>query len=961
MNKSIQFYSTEKRYEILRSIAKAEDLNSLLELLGEEIEKLSVVDGYLINLCGQSGDEIISMKIRFPAGYRYLEKTYHGYKTPVNGDSANPNVRAFQSRRIVRVHANEGLESDKQILTRWNVDESSHLPMTDSENQDTPPLGILTLMRKNALIDQLAFDALNELISIFYAPLRTALNTSFLKEFQQRFQAAADEQARALEFIIELNNLTESDKVFDMFAVELFRRIPFECIGFFLHENGGLKSKMVACSAPQFDSIKDEWSAYLADKLYGLNSMDGGVAHAFLKNASMMFQDVQQVLHMPMSEKDLQTLRILKTPRTLLVLPIRYQKQPIGSIAFFSLTKIIDVSKADLRMLENLSSFLGTAIINSNNFALTKEQNAQLQRLASHDALTGLPNRALLMDRLRQGLARWERHKQKATIAFVDLDHFKNINDSLGHTAGDKTLVAVAEKLRGAIRESDTVARFGGDEFVLILEDQNGIDSHMRVLERISAALCEPIPDLPLEIAITSSIGYSCYPEDGTNADTLLNAADAAMYLAKQLGRSNIQPYTADMRMQALERLTMETKLRYAVENNQLILHYQPKVDLRTGHVVGMEALVRWNHPELGMVLPGVFIPIAEESGLIVPMGDWILRTACEQALAWKQAGTPIPVAVNLSAKQFQQPDISSRVRFALESIGLDAQYLELELTESMSMVNPEKSIAIMQTFKELGITLTIDDFGTGYSNLSYLKRFPVDKLKLDQSFVRDMTQSAEALAISQAVLAVAHNLGLKVVAEGVETESQLNLLARNHCDEVQGFYFSKPLSAEQCTAFFLENRRLSTGEIPQIGNNRTILIVDDGVRNPDVLGMELAQSGYRILSAESPSVALEMLATNADIAIVLADHAMIDMNGLDFLNNVKHMYPAIVRAMLSSHPDGDFLMNAINRNLVFRFIIRHAEVESIKSAIAECYSEYERLAAIHLHALSPKLSLRSK
>ncbi|MGZ3240677.1 MAG: EAL domain-containing protein, partial [Burkholderiaceae bacterium] len=811
------------------------------------------------------------------------------------------------------------------------------------------------------LISRHAFDILDELASLFFTPLRVALQTSALKEFEQRFKAAADEQARALEFIIELNNLTVSEKVFETFAVELFRRIPFECIGFFLLEEDRLKNKMIACSSAEFEPIKDEWSAYMADKSYALNNMEGGISHAFLKNSSLLFQDVQKVLHMPMSEKDTQILHILKTPRTLLVLPIRYQKEPIGSIAFFSLTKIVDISKADLRMLENLSSFLGTAVINSNNFALTQEQNSELKRLASHDALTGLPNRALLMDRLRQGLARWNRHQQKATIAFVDLDHFKSINDSLGHNAGDMTLVTVANKLLNAVRQSDTVARFGGDEFVLILEDRNSIDGHTALLNRISATLCEPMPDLPLEIAITCSVGFSRYPEDGTDADTLLNAADTAMYLAKQLGRSNIQPYTSDMRIQALERLTMENKLRLAVENDQLILCYQPKVDLHTGRVVGMEALVRWNHPELGLISPNVFIPIAEESGLIVSIGDWILRTACAQALTWKQAGTPVPVAVNLSARQFQQPDISSRVQFALESIGLDAQYLELELTESMSMVNPEKSIAIMQTFKELGITLTIDDFGTGYSNLSYLKRFPVDKLKLDQSFVRDITQSAEALAISQAVLAVAHNLGLKVIAEGVETEAQLNLLARNYCDEIQGFYFSKPLPAEQCAAFLLEDRRLKTAEILQIGNKRTILIVDNETGNLAVLGMELAQSGYRILKATTPSAAFDMLATDDDIAVVLADHIMVDMSVMDFLTHVKHMYSGIVRAMVSSDAQGDFLIEAINRNLVFRFIMKHWEMDAMKAVIAECYGEYERLASITLHPSAQKLLRRSK
>jgi diguanylate cyclase (GGDEF)-like protein len=961
MDGATTFYSLEKRYQILKSIAQAEDLDSLLALLGEEIGKLSLVDGYLINLCGPSGDELVSMKISFPTAYRYLDKTYYGYKLPINSESINQNVRAFLSRHIVRAHETEGFDSDKPTLTRWNLDEFSSMPMLDPDLHDAPPLGTLGLMKVEGLIPEQAFDTFNELISLFFTPLKTALSTSFLKDFQQHFKAAADEQSRALEFIIELNNLTATEKVLDMFSVELFRRIPFECIGFFLQEENGLKNKMVACSDAQFNPIKDEWSDYLADKWYELSNVDGGVSHAFMKNSSLMFQDVQLLLHMPMSEKDVQTLRILKTPRTLLVLPIRYQKEPIGAIAFFSLSKIVELSETDLRMLDSLSSFLGTAIVNSANFALSKQQNVELERLASHDGLTGLPNRALLMDRLRRGLSRWARHHQKATIAFVDLDHFKSINDSLGHAAGDKTLVTAANKLVKAIRQSDTVARFGGDEFVLILEDRGSNDSHMQVLNRIAASLSEPMDDLPLEIAMTCSIGFSRYPEDGEDADTLLNAADSAMYLAKQLGRSNIQPYTADMRIQALERLTMENKLRHAAESNQLLLYYQPKVDLRTGRVVGMEALVRWHHPELGMVMPGVFIPLAEETGLIVAIGDWILRAACAQALAWKQAGTPVPIAVNLSARQFQQPDISLRVRDALESIGLDAQYLELELTESMSMGNPERSIAVMQSFKELGITLTIDDFGTGYSNLSYLKRFPVDKLKLDQSFVRDITQSAEALAISQAVLAVAHNLGLKVVAEGVETEAQLNLLGRNHCDEVQGYYFSRPIPAEQCTAFLDPDRRMNTGEMPQITNKRTILIVDDDRNIVDMLEMILSLSGYIILKAESGAAALELLAVNSGIAVVLSDNMMPGMNGLDLLNNVKHMYPEIVRVMLSGCSEEKFLVDAINRNLVFRFIPKPWEVESLKTVIIECCNEYERLASLRTHTASPAVSRRSK
>ncbi len=801
--------SLEKKCELLQRITKAAHLDALLDLLGAEIEKLALVDGYIVTLRDVSGEYLQNMKIRFPDGFRYLEKTYAGYKTSLKGDINNASVRAIQSRSITRLSATEGPDSEKEMLARWRVDEFVAMPLLAADNPDVPPVGTLLLLKHGNLVDSQTLAIMEELLALFLMPISSALNSSYLQDFHDRFRNAASDHARALEFIIEINNLTALEKIFAKFAGDIFRQIAFECIGFFLTEDNVLKNKMVACAAPRYQGVCDRWAAYLKDQHYALENLDGGVSHSFMKDSSLMFHDVQDLLQMPMSEKDTQTVRILETPRTLLVLPIRYQGKPIGSIALFSLSGTVDVSEAYLHLLEKLSAFLGTAVINSNNFALNQAQNAELERLATHDVLTGLPNRALLRDRLQQGMARWDRQQQKATIAFVDLDHFKDINDTLGHSAGDRALIAVTNKLRACLRQSDTVARFGGDEFVLILEDPDNSDNHEMVLHRVLDALSEPIQDLTQELTLACSIGYSRYPEDGADVDTLLNAADAAMYLAKQLGRANIQCYTPDMRVQAGLRLTMESKLRHAADNHELLLHYQPKVDLRSGRVVGVEALVRWQHPELGLVSPNVFIPIAEESGLIVPIGDWILRAACTQALAWQRAGIGVPVAVNLSAKQFQAPGIAALVQNALEAIGLDPRYLELELTESMSMGNPEKSIEIMQSFKALGITLTIDDFGTGYSNLSYLKRFPVDKLKLDQSFVRDITQSPEALAISQAVLAVAHSLHLKVVAEGVETQGQLDLLIENHCEEMQGYFFSRPLPAEQCTRFLQEDRRL--------------------------------------------------------------------------------------------------------------------------------------------------------
>jgi len=440
-----------------------------------------------------------------------------------------------------------------------------------------------------------------------------------------------------------------------------------------------------------------------------------------------------------------------------------------------------------------------------------KLEKLELERLATNDVLTGLPNRTLLMDRLRLGISRWERHQQKALIVFIGLDHFKHINDTFGSGVGDQALSAVAKNLLTWLRQSDTAARIGGDEFVLILEDMRNSEMPPLILRRIFEHVSQPIILGTQEISMASSIGFSIYPKDGTDADTLLNAANAAMNRAKSLGRSNIQQFEQDMRVQASERYALENRLKNAVENDELSLHYQPKVDLLTGTIIGVEALVRWQHPTLGLVSPARFIPAAEESGLIVPIGEWIIRSACEQLKKWREMKiVNISMAINLSGLQFLQHDIVSYVKKAIESCDINPGLLEFELTESMSMGSPEKSVAIMRQFKALGVDLSIDDFGTGYSNLSYLKRFPVDTLKIDQSFVADMADSQEALAIVKAIIAMAHSLHLTVVAEGVETKEQLNLLVENKCDQIQGFYFSKPLSENDCTAFILSSPKLT-------------------------------------------------------------------------------------------------------------------------------------------------------
>jgi diguanylate cyclase (GGDEF)-like protein len=428
-----------------------------------------------------------------------------------------------------------------------------------------------------------------------------------------------------------------------------------------------------------------------------------------------------------------------------------------------------------------------------------KRYQVQLEHQANYDALTGLPNRNLLHDRLKQAVYA-QRNPRNIAVVFMDLDHFKFVNDSLGHSVGDKLLKAMGERLRGTLREGDTVGRVGGDEFVLILADQNNEEVIFRAMQRISAKVAEPITVEGKELYVTCSAGISLYPQDGPDVDTLLKNADAAMYRAKEHGRSNFQFYTSEMNERVNERLALEGALRRALERQEFLLHYQQKVDLRSDTIIGAEALVRWMHPEWGLVRPARFITLAEETGLIVPLGEWVLREACRQARAWLDEGLrPGVVSVNLSARQFRQQDLVRMVSRILEETRLEPQHLEMELTESMVMHNVDSAIATLQGLKSLGVRLSVDDFGTGYSSLSYLKDLPIDALKIDRSFVRDIGGGAETGEgiLAQAIISLGHNLHLKVVAEGVETDAQVRFLRRHGCDEVQGFLYGEPVAPE--------------------------------------------------------------------------------------------------------------------------------------------------------------------
>ena len=423
---------------------------------------------------------------------------------------------------------------------------------------------------------------------------------------------------------------------------------------------------------------------------------------------------------------------------------------------------------------------------------------AELEYQAKHDSLTGLANRNLLRERLSQAISEAERDGTPIWVLFVDVDRFKFVNDTLGHEAGDAILQVLAIRLQSAVREADTVARLGGDEFVLVLPEHIEDSSGLNVLQQILDAVAQPLVINDHEFFLTCSIGVATYPIDGTTAESLIKHADIAMFHSKEIGRNTFQFYTSSMNERTLDRLSIESDLRHALERGEFILHYQPQIDLNNGRIVGMEVLLRWMHPIHGLIAPSRFIGLAEEMGLIIPIGAWVLREACLQTKYWQKKGyTNLRVAVNLSARQFTQKSLVQSISDNLNACGLESKFLELELTESMVMRDVESAIAILRNLKALGIHISIDDFGTGYSSLSYLRRFPIDVLKIDQSFVNDITIDPDDAAIVASIISLAHSLRLNVIAEGVETSEQLKFLSAHGCDQVQGFYFSKAVPKE--------------------------------------------------------------------------------------------------------------------------------------------------------------------
>jgi diguanylate cyclase (GGDEF)-like protein/PAS domain S-box-containing protein len=571
-----------------------------------------------------------------------------------------------------------------------------------------------------------------------------------------------------------------------------------------------------------------------------------------------------------------------------------------------------------------------------------KKAEQRLHHLAHYDALTGLPNRTLFYETLKKALARFTKDGWLVAVLCIDLDYFKNVNDTLGHAIGDELLVQFSNRLGQCVRIRDTVGRLGGDEFALILLMEGGKEGAARMASKIREVLRAPFELKGHEVTITASIGITIHPDDASDPEILMKYADTAMYRAKQAGRDTFRFFTAQMNTDVLARLDLETALRKAVENDEFVLHYQPKVQLSTGRIAGLEALLRWERPGHGLVSPKEFMPLLEETGLVLRLGSWVIATACRQIGTWMRSSIdPVRVSVNVAGRQFIEGDLEADVYQALADNDIPADLLELELTESSLMANTERTIATMQSLKKRGVHISIDDFGTGYSSLAYLRRFPIDKLKIDIAFVREITSNPDDTAIALAIIRMAHSLKLEVIAEGVETAGQLAYLRRHHCDLIQGYLFSPPLPALEMERMLRDDKRLPAPDGEPRAAVKTLLLVDDDPRILTALQRLLRQDGYRILAAMSAAEGFELLALH-EVQVIMCDQRMSPMNGIDFLDRVKDLYPDTFRIVLSGGSDPKSIMDAINRGAVHRFYTKTWDNKVLSGNVREAFRHHQ-------------------
>ena len=608
--------------------------------------------------------------------------------------------------------------------------------------------------------------------------------------------------------------------------------------------------------------------------------------------------------------------------------PILAAMQPLGVMEFYS-REIEQPDEALLQMVRAIGSQIG-------QFTQRKRAEEKVLRLAQFDTVTGLPNRNLFNDRLGLMLSQARRNGWSLGILFVDLDRFKAVNDSYGHAAGDLLLRQVAARLKGCLRDTDVVGRLSGDEFALVLNLAKAEDAGL-IAQKILGSLAAPFNLDGQQSYISASIGIALFPSDGTQPDTLVKNADIAMYRAKEQGRNGYQFYLPQMNERLMQRLGLETRLRSALERKEFVLHYQPKVSLDTGAITGFEGLLRWRQGDT-LVPPAEFIPILEETNLIVPVGEWVLRSACDQLMRWREQGVAArPVAVNLSARQFQRRNLAAVIGQILRETGVPPDLVELELTETLLMSDAEEAVQTLRTLKSLGVRLAIDDFGTGYSSLAYLRRFPLDSLKIDRAFIRDVASKADAAVIAQTIISLAHGLKLKVVAEGVESEAQLDFLSNRGCDEIQGYYFAPPQSAEDCTRALTEDRRLRRTQSEVAPDLPTLLLVDDDEHDQELLERTFAAAGFRVLTANGPRAGLGLLARHG-AAIVVSDQRMPEMTGIEFLGRVRKLYAGTLCMIISSASDAATLAKAVHNAGIHKLLSKDWDPARLRAEVLETY-----------------------
>ncbi|MGH8420010.1 MAG: EAL domain-containing protein [Pseudomonas sp.] len=579
-----------------------------------------------------------------------------------------------------------------------------------------------------------------------------------------------------------------------------------------------------------------------------------------------------------------------------------------------------------------------------NDITEQRRYENELSYNASHDVLTGLPNRALLEDRLGQGCKFAVRYQRSLAVMFIDLDGFKPINETIGHQFGDLVLVEVAKRMSEQVRPGDTVARMGGDEFIVLLPDLARSEDVVPIAERLINSISRPYRIQSIELHVTASIGITLSDGHVAQPTQLIQQADMAMYKAKQEGRNNFQWYTKDLDLRVSERVNLRNEIQKAIESEAFELYYQPQIEGRSGKIVGLEALLRWKHPERGFISPASFIPVAEDTGQIIPLSMWVLNTACEHIGKLNGQGiNAVVVAVNISSVHFQKSNFVESVQQVLAKHGLSAKLLELEITETVLLDNANRAIETLHQLKKLGVRLAIDDFGTGFSSLNYLKRLPIDKVKIDRSFVKEVISDRHDAAITQGIISIAHLLQLKVVAEGVETEPQLAFLKKSHCDEFQGFYFAKPMPFQEIKSFLNQHMQTQAqalwGQDKSEEQSQTVLLLDDEENILRALARVLRRDGYKILMASRAQDAFELLAKN-DVQVILSDQRMPEMNGTEFLSRVKVLYPNTIRIVLSGYTDLKSVTDAINQGAIYKFLTKPWDDDQLRQTVSKAFRD---------------------